>query len=392
MTTTSLKTLTILAALSLHTLSTPAVAALTGGDSGGGGDALEGKVNEIRADLLNWIQQGGAKELTLPASLSYGDYADNMKDILANKKVALSFTYEKVTVGGAEKTCRGKVVTANNGLFKESKTYPQILCNITRFKDTPETKLYPLIHHEYAGLVNVEKNDGSASDYEISNQLTDFLEDKIVKRLAVKKRPEPAAKRDSSLEGLQVKDIDTFNPQETLAECRPYHDQLIKENKESFDNQVLTDNGLAIKEYYRKNGLNEVEKTNLISKRITKTDESRTTLTYIFDVVAGSDSTQMKFEMNITGEYKTKYSGTITNYVDKLGRIKSRELYCSIRLDIEYKGFDPYEYEALKPIVKTKLTNMESGYEIKEGREGDRVRNLYYQAIYQGRAKVTKAL
>jgi len=43
-----------------------------------------------------------------------------------------------------------------------------------------------LIHHEYAGLAGIEKNDGAASDYEISDQLTDFLEKTSVLRLAVK--------------------------------------------------------------------------------------------------------------------------------------------------------------------------------------------------------------
>lgn len=291
MKTNDLTKMALLLGLAL-TSASPVFAAAKGGDSGGGGDALEGRVNEIRSDLLSWIEKGGAKELVLPADISYGEYADKMSDILANKKVALSFTYDAVKVKGVEKTCRGAFVVTKT-LFSEKKTNPQILCNITRFKETAEPKQYSLIHHEYAGLVNIEKNDGSASDYEISNQLTDFLEDRIVKKLAVKKKPEPEVviKRDSTLESVSAKYVKTFKQDATLAECRPYYDQLEKKNKKDFEAHVITVNDLTLKEYYKKNGLNKVESTELVSKTVKKNDDNDISLIYIFNVVAGTDST-----------------------------------------------------------------------------------------------------
>ncbi len=381
--------------LTLSTLST-AIAA-KGGDSGGGGDALEGRVNEIRSDLLNWINNGGAKELTLPADISYGEYEDKMTEILENKKVALSFTYEAVKVKGVEKTCRGAFVVTKT-LFSEKKTNPQILCNISRFKETPEPKQYSLIHHEYAGLVNVEKNDGSASDYEISNQLTDFLEDKIVKKLAVKKKPEPKVeiKRDPTLERLYVKDAKTFKREESLVECRPFYDQLIIEQQATVEKSVVTMIDLTIKEYYEKNGLNKVVDTKIASKTVKKDAPAKSTqIVYIIAVNGGDDSTQIKFEMNIKGEYKTQYRGDISNYVDKLGRIKARELNCGVDVDFEYKpsndifySWNEYDYRAQRPVVSTSLTNIESGYALRQDRNMD----SYYQMVYEGHASMKKEL
>ncbi|MGE3610259.1 MAG: hypothetical protein AB7I27_11770 [Bacteriovoracaceae bacterium] len=149
-----------------------------GGESGGGGDATEVRVNEIRADILKWINDGGAKELKLPKHLSYGDYVSRMSEVLEAKKVVIGFTDDEVNVGGVTKTCRGYI---------DEKQISNILCNIARFQKTSESDQYKLIHHEYAGLVRVEENDGAASDYEISTQLTDFLTKQMTLKLAVKK-------------------------------------------------------------------------------------------------------------------------------------------------------------------------------------------------------------
>lgn len=157
-----------------------------GAIAGGGGDATEERVNEIRADLLKWIKNDGAKDLTLPSTLSYGEYVSKMKDILQAQKVVIGFVEKddatneelQVNVNGMPKTCRGFI-------SKEDSRF-HILCNITRFINTPESAQYRLIHHEYAGLVNVENNDEAASDYAISSQITDYLSMQTVLRLAVK--------------------------------------------------------------------------------------------------------------------------------------------------------------------------------------------------------------
>jgi hypothetical protein len=54
---------------------------------------------------------------------------------------------------------------------------------------TDQSDQYVLIHHEYAGLAGFEVNDGESSQYEISNQISGYLEDQIVKKLVVKPRP-----------------------------------------------------------------------------------------------------------------------------------------------------------------------------------------------------------
>lgn len=148
-----------------------------GGESGGGGDSLEERVNIIRADILKWINAGGARSLKLPADVSHEDYASLMTDILRPQKVVLGFAESEIFVGGIPKTCRS-FISAENSM-------PHILCNIARFKGTSESDQYRLIHHEYAGLVRLERNDGAASDYEISSQLTDYLRVQTILRLAV---------------------------------------------------------------------------------------------------------------------------------------------------------------------------------------------------------------
>jgi hypothetical protein len=149
------------------------------GQEGGGGDATEVRVNEIRSDLLSWIKKGGARELDLPSHISYDEYADKMSEILKPKKVIIGFNTKKVSVKKVEKTCKGYIDQVNSK--------PHILCNIARFEKTSDSNQYKLIHHEYAGLVNLENNDGASSDYSISIQLTDFLTEQPVLKLAIKK-------------------------------------------------------------------------------------------------------------------------------------------------------------------------------------------------------------
>jgi hypothetical protein len=150
-----------------------------GTESGGGGDASEERVNEIRSDLLTWVKNGGAKGLVLPSDISYEEYYSEMANILTPQKVVISFAANEVSVNGVAKTCRG--------YFSKSDSRQHIECNIARFQNTSETDQYKLIHHEFAGLANIEKNDGAASDYQLSSQITDFLSRQTVLKLAVKK-------------------------------------------------------------------------------------------------------------------------------------------------------------------------------------------------------------
>ncbi len=160
-----------------------------GSEGGGGGNAEEMRIDEIRNDLLKWIQLGGAKALTFPSYTSLDEYESEMKYYLQPHTVTTFFVEEdhptnqdlQVSVDGKPKTCRGYFSPARNNR-------PFVVCNINRFNNTPEAEQYRLIHHEYAGLANLEQNQGSSSDYFISNQITSYLRPEVVLRLAVTSR------------------------------------------------------------------------------------------------------------------------------------------------------------------------------------------------------------
>jgi hypothetical protein len=212
---TTPKTLTVLlASLAAYASLVPQFTyAGDGASSGGGGDGVtEMRIDEIRVDILKWLDQAGGTELKLGADLSYLTYRAAMTRLLANHAVVLGSvtTAEenatsdpelKVLVGGQPKTCRGFVSARDQR--------PHILCNVERFKATPESTQYQLIHHEYAGLAQVERNDGASSDYAISSQITEYLVPETVLRLAVKK-PESTTERtgmhpQESFENIEVK-------------------------------------------------------------------------------------------------------------------------------------------------------------------------------------------
>jgi hypothetical protein len=165
----------------------PSFAAL-GNSSGGGGDASEVRVNDIRSDIFKWVNNGGAAGLKLPSDISIGEYESQMKNILQPQKVVIGFIEKddekndelKVRVNGVPKTCRG--------FISKIDSKPHIICNISRFGNTSPTEQYKLIHHEFAGLVNLENNDDAASDYSVSSQITEYLELNAVLKLGIKKR------------------------------------------------------------------------------------------------------------------------------------------------------------------------------------------------------------
>ena len=121
----------------------------------------------------------GAKGLNYPKDISYKKYVSDMSAILQEDKVTISFTEDKVIYDNAEKTCKG--------FIEEYSSEMHILCNISRFTNTKKSDQYKLIHHEYAGLVLIEKNEGAASDYNLSSQITDYLTNENVLKLTIKK-------------------------------------------------------------------------------------------------------------------------------------------------------------------------------------------------------------
>ncbi|MFL5813961.1 MAG: hypothetical protein ACJ763_10325 [Bdellovibrionia bacterium] len=153
---------------------TPALAG-KGGETGGGGDICEDRFKTVRDDIRFWIEKGGSDHLKLAFDPAIPPYRSAMSDKIVRAQI--SCTSDKVMVGTSEKTCKNYIDQSGT---------PRILCNSARFMATSESDQYVLVHHEYAGLAGLETPDGESSNYAISNQLTGFLEDQVVKKLAIK--------------------------------------------------------------------------------------------------------------------------------------------------------------------------------------------------------------
>lgn len=162
-------------AMTLMLVGLNSYAALSGNDKGNGGDMCEARFYEIKNDITTWINANGANELSLPSTISLNDYKNKMLNELSNATVeCLS---EKLTIDGAEKTCINFVKNGSS----------RIQCNLERFMSIPTSEQYVLTHHEYAGLAGLETNKGVTSNYDISNQISGFLQTSIIKKLAIKK-------------------------------------------------------------------------------------------------------------------------------------------------------------------------------------------------------------
>lgn len=174
---------TCLVSIQLLTFSS-AFAKSGGSMDGGGGDAYELRVSDIRSDILSWIKKGGPKGLVLK-NIEYTEYSLKMSEILQPQAVVVGFVDNDdssndelvVNTNGTSRPCRGFISK------KDSKSH--ILCNISKFKKSSESEQYKIIHHEYAGLVNLENSD---EDNSISDQIPEFLTEQSVLKLAVKKQ------------------------------------------------------------------------------------------------------------------------------------------------------------------------------------------------------------
>jgi hypothetical protein len=160
------KSLLLLLAV-VATLSTSALAG--GGTSAGGGDLCEDRIKVIRDDLLDWIQQGGPDALTLPAEVSVKQYSNGMLKAIRNAKIQCIGPHDRgypVNVNGTPKICR----------FDQNAAGSRIICDFQKFRSLSGSDRYVLIHHEYAGLSGIEQPNGDDSNYEVSNQISEFLE------------------------------------------------------------------------------------------------------------------------------------------------------------------------------------------------------------------------
>lgn len=171
----------------------------TGGQDAGGGDTSEIEFKDIASNLAGWIRSGNADVLAMPSGLKLESYKSAMLEVLANFNV--TFTSAAIIVDGEEKTCRN---------FK-SATENKIECNVERFAQAAKegaNKTYQIVHHEFAGLVRAEKNNGAQSDYSISNQISAFLRYEVVQRLPIKPVASPILSR-SQLDNIEVAVLST---------------------------------------------------------------------------------------------------------------------------------------------------------------------------------------
>lgn len=147
--------------------------AMVGTEGGNGGDMCENRFKLVRDDLFAWIRNGGSAGLALPGF----DLAIYNSEMIAGiERASISCTNDKVLLRGVEKTCKN---------FVDEVGAEQILCNADRFLTTDESEQYVLVHHEYAGIAGFEVNGEDGSKYFISNQITGYLENQLVKRLVV---------------------------------------------------------------------------------------------------------------------------------------------------------------------------------------------------------------
>ncbi len=104
--------------------------------------------------------------------------------ITTQQEIATTDPELKVNVKNKPKTCRGFRSVKDKQLH--------ILCNLERFESLSQSKKYRqarkyrIVHHEYAGLVGIEKNNGAHSDYYYSKQITGKLKEEKVLRLPIK--------------------------------------------------------------------------------------------------------------------------------------------------------------------------------------------------------------
>jgi hypothetical protein len=161
------------------TLSSPRAFSL-GNEGSGGGDLCESQIQIIRDDIASWIHKGGSKNLTLPEDLTESQYRSEMLKQIGRAKIRCigeNDTGYPIEVYGTPKVCR-----FDTSRFRS----PTITCDRNAFMEMNETQQYVLIHHEYAGIAGLEKPNRDDSQYQISNQISAYLVDTVVKRLAVK--------------------------------------------------------------------------------------------------------------------------------------------------------------------------------------------------------------
>ncbi len=220
-------------------ITTPLLAVAGGSSVRGGGDPCENRIKNIREDISSWIDQGGAEYLQLPEEMTLEKYTQSMEQQISKARiqcVGQGDTGYPVQINGTPKVCQ----------FKRSSNASLIVCDYQKFLSLDESEQYVLIHHEFAGLAGLELPNGSDSTYTISNQISDYLENETIKKLAVKQRPAPATRdlpktislsvpfKDGTIQ-VEVRDLTELNTQPY-----PYN---IRRAMEDFQQNILRRTG-----------------------------------------------------------------------------------------------------------------------------------------------------
>lgn len=150
----------------------------SGGMNSGGGDLCENRIKIVRDDIKEWILKGGFNTLNLPPGVSKQDYRQGMLMHIAKAQVSCVSKSDPgypIQIDGVSKICR----------FTKDSASESVVCDRDKFKALDESDQYILVHHEYAGLADIERPLGSNSMYDTSNQITRFLSKQVVKKLVI---------------------------------------------------------------------------------------------------------------------------------------------------------------------------------------------------------------
>jgi hypothetical protein len=201
----SLAGVTSMASLSVKASVASAITnASLGAGSGGGGDVCQDRIESIRNDISKWIQKGGSAGLDFSKTkTSLADYNAKMQGMIAltrvNDQTAISCTDDiaLVQVDGTQKTCVA---------YPDPKQ-PRVLCYrgqsqngqfVTGFMGLSQDDQYFQVHHEFTVLAGFEDQAKQSSDYPLSDQISGYLVDQTVRKLAVKGQAPQAGAKDQA--------------------------------------------------------------------------------------------------------------------------------------------------------------------------------------------------
>ena len=242
------------------------IANATGGVGTGGGDRCENRFKVIAQDLETWIRDGGARGLKL-GSASLAEYNVKMLNQIGKARITCVQQGDAefpVTVYGKPKECKN---------YLDNEGMSRIVCDYNKFYGNvlnPENDSiqYQIVHHELASLAGLEAPEAENSHYELSNQITEFLQDQIVKRLAVKKPqvvttpPETKAKVIGRFPGRDVDRRETTRANPCAITVTDY--------EEIFDNQAF----VTDPEHQSKTSRKFVTQLTLAKKALTEDDRA----------------------------------------------------------------------------------------------------------------------